>query len=149
MRAIGLIVGLIFMGGCLLFLGGIARGLIQGPHNGTLQALKMEWIATLEPAALAIFLGSIGVNCVLGFWNPNWFGPGAVVGFPLSLAVDIAGWWCFYNLVKCPQCGGKINKFKNGKNVPRKQAWSQLEKLRCCKHCGWDPRSVEVGGEAA
>ena len=109
----------------------------------------MEWIATLEPLALVVFLGSIVVNFALGIWNRDWYGFGAMLGTVFFFLVSFVHRWCFYNLVKCPRCSGKLNQFKNGKNVPMKQAYTQLHNAYGCRHCGWKPDVSEAGSDVA
>jgi transposase-like protein len=57
----------------------------------------------------------------------------------LSLVLELAAGFSFYNLINCPACGNKLNRFKNGKRVPRKQAYTQLQAGHGCRHCGWSP----------
>ena len=93
------------------------------------------WIDKLEQIGLVIMLASVPVNFILAFWNPDWVGLGVAIGFSLSLALNFLHFWCFYNVIKCPLCGRKPNKFKNGKNVPMKQAYAQLRHCLACRHC--------------
>jgi hypothetical protein len=104
----------------------------------------MEWIVKLYWVEMTILLGSIVVNFALGWWNPDWLGWGVMVGFPLAFVVAFIQWYCFYDLVKCPACNGKLNRFKNGNRVPIKQAHTQLRNGYGCRHCGWKPDVPET-----
>ena len=117
-------------------------------YSTTLRAIRKEWIANLKLLAELSCFGSI-VVCLLLFWMNEWDWYVFAFGFLLSFFVEFVHDWCFYNLVTCPQCGGKLNKFKNGKNVPMKQAYTQLGNGYGCRHCGWKPEKTEVGADVA
>jgi hypothetical protein len=99
----------------------------------------MEWVVQLYFVELFFLLGGIALNFFLGFLHREWFGLAAGVGIALSLVVAIVQAYCFYNLIRCPVCRGYLNRFKNGKRVPRKQAYTQLQNGYGCRHCGWTP----------
>ena len=112
------------------------------PHYPTLRAIRMEWVPKLLWVEMIIFFGSIVVSLALQGWNPRWRGLGVMVGFPLSLLLVFFHWYIFYDSVRCPTCHGKLNRFKNGKRVPIKQAYTQLGNGYGCRHCGWKPTST-------
>jgi hypothetical protein len=101
-----------------------------------IEAVSYQWIFKLERIGLIIMLLSVPINFLLAFWNREWLGLGVTIGFSLALAIHLIHFWCFYNLVKCPYCSGKLNKFKNGNNVPMKQAYARLRNFHACPHCG-------------
>jgi hypothetical protein len=105
----------------------------------TLRAINMEWVARLYAVELFFLLGGIVLNFWLGSLHHEWFGLAAGAGFALALVVTLVQSYCFYNLVKCPVCRSKLNRFKNGRKVPLKQAYTQLQNGYGCRRCGWTP----------
>lgn len=112
----------------------------------TLKAIRMEWIIILPKLAMLFLLGGIvgGVAASFFAYNSQYLAIGAGIGFLSSFIVEASYFIVFYNFVKCLECGGHLNKFKNGKNVPRKQAHTQLIQGFGCRHCGWKPKSIKV-----
>ena len=100
----------------------------------------MAWLSSVEGIALLLLLGGIAANFLLALWKPSLLGIGASIGIAAGAVTVFFEHYCFYYRVRCPLCRGKLNAFKNGKNVPRKQAWTQLEKGIACRHCGWLPQ---------
>lgn len=104
-----------------------------------LEATNTQWVLSLERAANGILLAGIAANFVLAFWRRDLLGVGFGVGLLLSFSTSMYANYAFYNLVRCPACGDRLNRFKNGKKVPNKQAFTQLRAGNCCRHCGWAP----------
>ena len=104
-----------------------------------LEATNKQWVVVLELAATGALLLGIVVNFVFAAWRPNLLGLGFGVGLAAFFAMSAFASYAFYNFVKCPSCGNKLNRFKNGKKVPSKQAYTQLKAGHCCRHCGWQP----------
>ncbi|WP_157798529.1 hypothetical protein [Dyella ginsengisoli] len=108
-----------------------------------LEATKTQWIVALEIASGYTLLVGVAASFAIASWNKAWMGLGFGAGLILSFIMTLYAGYAFYNLVKCPACGGRLNRFKNGKRVPKKQAFKQLEAGNRCRHCGWGPT---VGG---
>jgi hypothetical protein len=104
-----------------------------------LEATKKQWIVALELAANGILLAGVAATFVVAVWRRDLMGIGFASGAAISLAMTLYASYAFYNLVRCPACGGKLNRFKNGKKVPTKQAFTQLKAGHRCRHCGWQP----------
>ena len=107
----------------------------------TLKAIRMEWIITFAQVGNVLLLSCIAIGFLSGlfFKNPSYLAYCAGVGLILSFIFTIAYQIIFFNFVKCPSCHEKLNKFKNGNNVPSKQAHTQLENGFGCRYCGWKP----------
>ena len=104
-----------------------------------LEAVNKQWIVALELVASGVLLSGVVASLALGMWGHELMGLGFGIGVLLSLAVALWQSYAFYNLVTCPSCGKQLNRFKNGKKVPRKQAFTQLRSGYGCRHCGWRP----------
>ena len=76
---------------------------------------------------------------IIAFWSQDAMGLGFGVGVLLSFAMNLYAGFAFYNFVQCPKCAKRLNRFKNGKRVPKKQAFTQLQAGHHCRHCGWVP----------
>lgn len=112
----------------------------------TLKAIRMEWVVRLPKLEILFLLGGIvgGVGASFFAHNSQYLAIGAGIGFLSSFIVEATYFVVFYNFVKCPECGEQLNRFKNGKNVPHKQAHTQLMQGFGCRHCGWKPKSIEA-----
>lgn len=105
----------------------------------TLQAIGMRWIVSFEMFGTCLFVALV----LLGFslplvgrpYDPTY----AFIGVVFMFVMGLMHYLVFYELVKCPSCSGKLNKFKNGNNVPIKQAHIQLNNGYGCRRCGWKP----------
>ena len=106
-----------------------------------LQATKKQWIVALEIASTLVLISGAAASLIIAIWIPDLMGLGFGVGVVLSFAMTMTAWFAFYNLVRCPACGKRLNRFKNGKRVPAKQAYTQLQAGHGCRHCGWKPQA--------
>jgi hypothetical protein len=106
----------------------------------TLDEINMSWVPVLGVAGPVVLVASVILGLLLAMFRSGLLGPTFGVGLALSLGLALAHGYVFYNHVTCPGCGGKLNKFKNGKNVPMKQAHKQLANGYGCRHCGWRPK---------
>ena len=108
----------------------------------TLQELGLTWIFHLEWISAAVLPGSIVVGFLLAAVSrqEDALGAPTAIGFVVSLLFLFAHHYFFFSRVLCPSCGGKLNRFKNAKNVPVKQAYTQLRNGYGCRHCGWKPK---------
>ena len=110
--------------------------------SDTLDAIGKQWIAKLEVFGVLLFAAGfvIAIACrLLQFPNGDIAFAAGLVG---SLVVTLVFHCLFYHLVKCPTCGKKLNKYKNGRNMPIKNAFTALRKGDGCKWCGWKPTAV-------
>ena len=112
----------------------------------TLEAINMVWVSKFHLLGSIALLGGLVISIVLVLFQQPWAGLGFVIGAALSIVIGVIGQACFYRLVRCPNCHEHLNRFKNGKNVPAKQAWTQLGNGYGCRHCGWKP-DMKVSGE--
>ncbi len=108
-------------------------------HYPLLQATNKQWIVALEIWSGYVLLCGAAASLVIAVWSADMMGLGFGAGLVLSFAMSFYARYAFYNLVKCPSCGKKLNRFKNGKRVPSKQAYTQLQVGKRCRHCGWEP----------
>ena len=99
----------------------------------------MSWISYLEFCSIGVFVISIVVGFLVSAIDASFLGYSVGLGIFISLIIKAIDYYTFYKCVKCPECGGRLNKFKNGKNVPQKQAYTQLQNGYGCRHCGWKP----------
>jgi hypothetical protein len=104
-----------------------------------LEAINKQWIVGLQLASSYILVVGAATSLVLGAWRHELMGLGFGTGVAVSLAMTAYASYAFYNLVQCPACGNRLNRFKNGRRVPAKQAYSQLAAGHRCRHCGWQP----------
>ena len=118
---------------------------MKKPNYPTLNQLGMNWVVNFELIGTAVFFFLVLLGFVLplfGFpYTPMFAGTGLLSMFLLGFIHD----QIFYSRVKCPDCNGKLNRFKNGKRVPIKQAHTQLGNGYGCRHCGWKPQSANAG----
>ena len=110
-------------------------------RSPTLQAIHMEWLSKFSVLEVIFLLGGIavGLSVSLLLRNSSYLSYGAAFGFITSFLLSAAYFFIFYNFVRCPVCRCKLNRFKNGKRVPSKQAHTQLTSGYGCRHCGWRP----------
>jgi hypothetical protein len=66
----------------------------------------------------------------------RWAGATTVLTFGVAFVVALVQRGLFYRAIRCPRCGHNPNRFKNGKNVPVKAAWTRLAPLTVCPQCG-------------
>lgn len=107
----------------------------------TLEVIGKQWIlvlARVETYAMVIGI-LLGFASGMYFREPGHLAIGAGLGFATALVSGLAYRFVFYNLLTCPACGGRLNRFRNGKRVPGKQAHTQLRNGFGCRHCGWKP----------
>ncbi len=107
----------------------------------TLRETGKEWMVTLAKAEnFSLVIGvAIGFFAGLMFRDSSYLAIGAGIGLIGTFVFGVAHWFAFYNMLRCPACQGKLNRFKNGNRVPRKQAHTQLNNGFGCRHCGWKP----------
>ena len=116
--------------------------MITGRVNvlNALTSIRKVWIELLDGFALLFLVAGVAAEMVIRLLGARsyqgfGFGAGAVASFVSALVFH----FCFYHLIKCPTCGKKLNKYKNGKNMPTKNAFTALEKGTGCRWCGWTP----------
>ncbi len=117
----------------------------------TLRELGKEWMVALSKAeTFALVIGvAPGLSAALIFRDSSYLAIGAGLGLLSAFALGFCYWLAFYNLLRCPVCQGKLNRFKNGNRVPSKQAHAQLNNGSGCRHCGWKPvASFRTEGES-
>ncbi|MBD1389110.1 hypothetical protein IC617_06680 [Neiella sp. HB171785] len=105
----------------------------------TLAALNKGWIFWLDRAGIyALPLGGITTMFLVPTQGLSWsFCLSIVVG--VSLTCAIAHHLCLYHLVKCPECGWNLTKFKDGKRIQPKYVYNAFRAGRPCLKCGWEP----------
>lgn len=117
---------------------------MKRPDYPTLDQLGMGWVVHFEMSGRYLFIGFVILGFVMKLLGFSYLPEFAAIGFACMISLEIIHYWIFYNQVKCPACSGKLNRFKTGRNVPIKQAHTQLSNGYGCRHCGWKPRiSVE------
>jgi hypothetical protein len=104
-----------------------------------LEAINKQWIVALQLASSYVLLAGAAASLALGYWRSELMGLGFGIGLVATLALSVFGSHAFYNWVQCPACGNRLNRFKNGRKVPAKQAYTQLSAGHQCRHCGWQP----------
>lgn len=105
----------------------------------TLAFLHKTWIVTMSKFSLAALVGGLPIAILLSLTDMADFSIVMLFAISLSFICELTSWWATYNLIKCPECGHKLCRFKNGNNMPIKQAYSLLRKGAPCKQCGWSP----------
>ena len=104
----------------------------------------MPWVSALDVASTVILIASVALGIALAVFVDGALLVTVVgIGVALSIAAGIANYHVFYNHVNCPRCKGNLNRYKNGKNVPTKQAYSQLANGYGCRHCDWKPNYAQ------
>ena len=106
----------------------------------TLELISKSWIQYLESLATIFFMVCILLNFVLAYFGYIELGTGALVGVVGSLTLTLLHTFCFYNLIKCPGCGGSLTEYKNGKRMPMKNGYTSLANEMPCRYCGWEPK---------
>ena len=110
-------------------------------NPSTLQEIGMSWIVPFEVLGAFLFLTFLLLSVSLSWVGLPHNQVFAELGIATLFVFAFAHHLIFYNLVKCPNCNGKLNKFENGKNVPIKQAQTQLRTGYGCRHCCWKPQT--------
>lgn len=105
----------------------------------TLEVLHKEWIPRLELSSIAVLIGGLLLLMASAIFRVDDLAIGAMLTFATSLILDMLAYWCLYHLIKCPKCGHKLAKFKNGRNMPTKHAYSSFAVGAACRCCGWVP----------
>jgi hypothetical protein len=107
----------------------------------TLRELGKEWMVALAKAeTFALVIGvALEFTAALIFRDSSYLAIGAALGLLGTFAFGFICWLAFYNLLRCPACQAKLNRFKNGNRVPSKQAHAELKNGSGCRHCGWKP----------
>jgi rubredoxin len=84
----------------------------------------------------AFLLGIVPALLLLKlFGRTDLLGSAASVFLVVSLVLALLQHYAFYNLIRCPMCSYNPTKFKNGKNMPVKTAWSKLRAYEVCPNC--------------
>ena len=104
--------------------------------------LRKEWIVSLSKLGSVALVGGLPIAILLSLLQIIDFSKAMLVAISLSFISEFISWWATYNLIKCPECGHRLCRFKNGKKMPIKQAYSSLRKGAACKKCGWIPTST-------
>ena len=104
--------------------------------------LRKEWIVSLSKLGSVALVGGLPIAIFLSLLQIIDFSKVMLVAISLSFISEFISWWATYNLIKCPECGHRLCRFKNGKKMPIKQAYSSLRKGAACKKCGWVPTST-------
>ncbi|MCG7646992.1 hypothetical protein MHM87_15535 [Alteromonas sp. Cnat3-28] len=103
----------------------------------TLKKLNKSWISHLEGIEIIILPSGIAIAFLLAYLDILELPIGAGLTFISSFTSVILHHLAVYNLVRCPECGENLAKFKNGKNIPINQLYNGFAKCSPCKHCGW------------
>ena len=106
-------------------------------NNATLIVLNKQWVPAIEEFATLFLLVGIFLNFVFAFLGVMELGVGALIGVVGSFLMGLVYYFCFYLLIKCPECGHVLTKYKNGKNMPMKNAYIALTNCSPCRKCGW------------
>ena len=105
--------------------------------NRTLVVLRKQWIPAIDLFGTFLLLLGIVVNFLLALFRIVDLGVGFAFGLAGYIMAEIIYSYSFYHLIKCPDCGHVLTKFKNGKNMPMKQAYTLLKNCSPCCNCGW------------
>lgn len=84
----------------------------------TLKKLNKSWISHLEGFEIIILPSGIVIAFLLAYLDILELPIGAGLTFISSFTFAILHHFEVYNLVRCPECGENLAKFKNGKNIP-------------------------------
>jgi DNA-directed RNA polymerase subunit RPC12/RpoP len=101
--------------------------------------LRKEWIVSLSKLGSVALVGGLLIAILFSLLQIIDFSKAMLIVILLSFISEFTSWWATYNLIKCPECGHRLCRFKNGKKMPIKQAYSSLRKGVACKNCGWVP----------
>ena len=105
----------------------------------TLEAIKMGWVTKVDGVAIFFLPAGAVAWLLIVLWRRDVATDVFITMAAASLAAALIHHLAFYRFVRCPVCHQQLNRFKNGKNVPMKQAYIQLGNGFGCRHCGWKP----------
>ena len=106
--------------------------------------LGKNWIRTVGLLSVLLPVAVLLIGVVLTFvMQTDLLAYAAISAIILGIAASMTHYWLFYYTVLCPQCGNRMNFYKNGKKVPQKNAYTRLDTRGPCRHCGWPGSAKE------
>ena len=106
----------------------------------TTKAINKEWVERFNATSFTYFIWLFFTLLLAGnFTTKTYFYFFAVGVLIVGAILSLSKLLLFYNLIKCPSCGFKLNKYKNGNNRPWTQAKDNLQLGKPCPNCGWKP----------
>jgi uncharacterized membrane protein len=114
----------------------MTSGTNENKKNG-FELLGKKWVLWLDKSTVYVLLIGIALSLVLSIFITDVYQTVMLYTFLSSMVLAMVHHFFLYRVIKCPNCGSNMAKYQNGKNIPMKTVYKNLNEIPKCKHCGW------------